>query len=706
MSIITKIRNKSGLAIGLVGLALVLFVVSDALNSNFGLFSGGGQTTNVGEINGETIGYRQFEERFERVLQKFKDRTQQENIDENTRGQLREQTWGEFLNDLMLNKEYADLGIQVTTDELIDMLYGSNVHPQIQQAFTDPQTGQFDVTKVKVYLKQMAESTDEKAKAQWKEFEDFMITEALQKKYTSLLKKGVYATSLEAKNVFANRSNSAELNFVAIPFTNIADSAITADESSLKSYFKKHQYKYTERENSRKVDFVVWDFAPTSEDTAAIQKWAFDQYEQFKLATNDTLFVDANSDTKFDPTAKARNGFPEEIADQLFASEVGTVFPPVFKDGRFKIYKVVGTKEDSIFYMRASHILLRVEGSTNQDTLNTQKKANDIAARIRKGEKFEDLAREFGTDGTRERGGDLGWFGEGQMVKEFNDAVKRANKGDLFTLKTQFGIHVVKVTADKSKKLVCAGLVDRAVEASEKTTAAAYNDASQFAANYNSAKSFDAGVAEKGYEKRVAETLRENDNFLPGYSDARAAVLWAFNAKVGDVSEVITVGNDKYVVAVLRAIREKGKADFESSKERVLADYRKEQKANQITEQFTQAMQGASNLDDISKKLNQPINPAGAVNFENPSIAYVGYDPIFAGFVAGTTQTGKLVGPAKGDAAIYAYVVSKINTVPAPADLTQYKTEVINNLQAKLEYGYYDVLKELKKVKDNRYRFY
>jgi peptidyl-prolyl cis-trans isomerase D len=159
MAILTKIRNRSGLAIGMVGGALLLFVISDALNSNFGLFSGQAANNNVGEIDGETIGIRQFEEKLEFNTENFKMRTQQENVDENTRTQLREQTWAQYINDYMMLKEYKELGIEVSNEELEDMLMGKNIHPQIIQSFTDPKTGTFDINAVKNYLKQVAEGT-------------------------------------------------------------------------------------------------------------------------------------------------------------------------------------------------------------------------------------------------------------------------------------------------------------------------------------------------------------------------------------------------------------------------------------------------------------------------------------------------------------------------------------------------------------------
>jgi peptidyl-prolyl cis-trans isomerase D len=705
MAILTKIRNRSGLAIGMVGGALLLFVISDALNSNSSLFSGQASSNNVAEIDGETVGIRQFEERLEINTENFKKRSQQENLDENTRNQVREQTWSQLMNDYLMAKQYKELGIEVSNEELEDMLIGKNIHPQILQSFTDPATGQFDVNNVKRYLKQMSEGTDENMKAQWKEFEDFLVTDAQQRKYTNLLKKGVYTTSLEAKSAYQARSTSAEYNFVAIPYMTIADTTVTAEESDLKSYFKKNMDKYKERENSRKLDFVVWDFAPSSEDSASAQKWANDQVEQFKVADNDTTYTDANSDVRFDPTAKNRSAYPEELQSQIFSSAPGTVFGPIFKGGKYSIYKIIGEKQDTAFSMRASHILIRVEGAAMEDTIKARTKANDILARVKKGESFATLAAEFGTDGTKDKGGDLGWFTEGAMVKEFNDAIKNGNKGDQFVLKTQFGFHIIKITEDKSKKLVTTAVLERTVEASDKTTSAAYNEASAFAAASTDAKSFEANLTEKKMEKRMAEFVRENDNFLPGFSEAREAVKWAYGAKIGAVSEVITIGNDKYVIATLTAIREKGKASFESSREKVLADYRKDKKAEQLMDKMKTAMESNTSLDALSRNLNQALNPVPSQTFENSSVPMIGFDPTFVGTVMGTAA-GKLVGPIKGDGAVYAFQVSKVTPAPAQSDLSNFKTEISSSIQSRIEYSYSEVLKEIKNVKDYRYKFY
>ncbi len=84
--------------------------------------------------------------------------------------------------------------------------------------------------------------------------------------------------------------------------------------------------------------------------------------------------------------------------------------------------------------IRCAHILV--------DKMST---AQEVLDRINKGESFAKLAEEYSMDGTRKRGGDLGYFGRGVMVKEFEDAAFRLEKGQVSGLvKTRFGYHIIK----------------------------------------------------------------------------------------------------------------------------------------------------------------------------------------------------------------------------------------------------------------------
>jgi peptidyl-prolyl cis-trans isomerase C len=97
---------------------------------------------------------------------------------------------------------------------------------------------------------------------------------------------------------------------------------------------------------------------------------------------------------------------------------------------------------------RASHILIEKKDD------NSIKEAQELLAKIKGGAKFEDLAKEFSKDpGSAARGGDLGFFGEGRMVKPFEDAVKALGKpGDISdVVESQFGFHIIRLEERQAK---------------------------------------------------------------------------------------------------------------------------------------------------------------------------------------------------------------------------------------------------------------
>jgi len=89
---------------------------------------------------------------------------------------------------------------------------------------------------------------------------------------------------------------------------------------------------------------------------------------------------------------------------------------------------------------KAQHILVRERGL-----------ADKLLSEIKRGASFDALAREYSTCPSKSKGGDLGWFGPGQMVKPFEEAVRRTSPGSLCAavVPTQFGFHVIKVTGRK-----------------------------------------------------------------------------------------------------------------------------------------------------------------------------------------------------------------------------------------------------------------
>lgn len=89
--------------------------------------------------------------------------------------------------------------------------------------------------------------------------------------------------------------------------------------------------------------------------------------------------------------------------------------------------------------MKASHILVK-----------DRELANKILADLKKGANFGALARQYSTCPSKAKGGDLGWFGPGQMVKPFEEACQRLSVGGLSGIVgTQFGLHIIKKTGSR-----------------------------------------------------------------------------------------------------------------------------------------------------------------------------------------------------------------------------------------------------------------
>jgi parvulin-like peptidyl-prolyl isomerase len=89
--------------------------------------------------------------------------------------------------------------------------------------------------------------------------------------------------------------------------------------------------------------------------------------------------------------------------------------------------------------VKVSHILVE-----------KQSHALKVLEEIKKGKNFKDLARKYSTCPSRKRGGDLGFFGRGRMVKEFEKVAFALKLGDISDpVKTQFGYHIIKKTGEK-----------------------------------------------------------------------------------------------------------------------------------------------------------------------------------------------------------------------------------------------------------------
>jgi peptidyl-prolyl cis-trans isomerase D len=378
------------------------------------------------------------------------------------------------------------------------------------------------------------------------------------------------------------------------------------------------------------------------------------------------------------------------------------IIGPYEEAGSYKIARLVGAKmvADSV---KARHILIKLQ---NNDTTAAMNKADSLKNLIKKGQKFDDLAKKFSEDpGSAVKGGDLGWFPPGKMVGPFNDACFDGKKGDMPIVQSQFGVHLVEIT-DKgaASTQVQIAIVARKVEPSQKTYDSLYNKAQNFAATYTNGKAFDSAIVSKGLNKRVADNLREADKTVPGLEQPRELVRWAYKANKDEISKVFTFG-DKYVVAHLVDIKEKGTLPLEEVERQVTIGAKKDKKAEMLMEKFKTKSAGATTIDAIAQTLGVNLVSAENVNFAGSYIQGIGNEPRLLGLMF-TMKQGQVTPPVKGMNGVFVASVEKINEPAEPKDLSASQKQLGDQRKQRSEYEVFNALKEKAKVEDYRGKFY
>ena len=202
MAVIMKIRNRLGFVIiGLIALAIVGFLLQDALSSNSSLLRF--NANEVGSVNGEGIDIQDYEKKVQQSLDNVRSQGQG-NVDDQTVWSVRDQVWNQYVNDLLMEEKYAKLGVQVTNEEMKDQLQGANPHPAVRQSFSNPETGQFDPAQISLFIQKLEQDDDPVKWNQWENFKKFLLEDRMRSKYNALVKKAMYAPSVSSSNAYCH----------------------------------------------------------------------------------------------------------------------------------------------------------------------------------------------------------------------------------------------------------------------------------------------------------------------------------------------------------------------------------------------------------------------------------------------------------------------------------------------------------------------
>ncbi|MEZ2337028.1 peptidylprolyl isomerase [Mucilaginibacter sp. RCC_168] len=701
MGIMGYLRDRMGKIVAiLIGLALLAFIVSEVVRSGGSFFRD--DNNELAVVNGEKVPLDEFQKRLDQNTAQFKQAGQA--ISPQITSYVQENTWNQVIGQMLLKKEAEKVGIVVGDDETTSMVSGNNPDPQIARQFTNPQTGQFDRSKLeqfKSYLKSPQVSAEQKQG--WAEFLEQLFEAKVVTKYVALVTNGLYVNSLDAKDDYEAKNKLVNFKYAALDYASIPDAKVTLTDEDYSNYYNAHKNEFRNQQDVRSFEYVSFNAAPSKEDSLAIKAQVDKLAEAFKTSTNDSLFVQINSETKTPVSFQKKGGLEPKLDTVMFNAAKGFVYGPYISNGSYKLAKLTDEKItfDSV---KTRHIL--INPATEGGVEKAIAKADSIKKLIQGGKSFADLAATFSVDkGSGAKGGEIPAFdvngamggGQGQITPEYTNAAFKASKGDLIVVTSQFGVHLIQVEDQKgSVKVVKVAVVDKPITASSKTQTVAYSRAQQFLGNLTK-DNFDAEVKKEGLKKSVAEDFTGVAASLPGLDNARELVRWAFKADKGDITDKVFTVGDQYVVTRLTEIKSKGILSLDAVKKQIEPAVRNEVKAKQLAEKF----QGATSIDQAAQKAGVKVVPVQNVVFANPIIPGASLEYKVIGSIFGS-QPNKLSKPINGQQGVYVYVVDGFTNPPALSNNVREKQQIAQALMQRAAGQLLDALKDNAIVKDNR----
>ena len=708
MQIIQTIREKGApITIAAIALALIAFILMDAKQDK----GGRSASESIGNVNGISIGQNEFTKKI-RIVENQEEQQSGQKPNNSRLAQIRDQVWNQIVAENIFYAEAAKLGIEFTSKELDKVLKSDDPSNPLMQdkSMVDPATGKLDMAKVGQALTNI-----KKAKGEQWEMINAQIIEpqkltSVSTKYFALLNASAYyPTWMEEKDTKESKS-FATISYVQIPYQTISDSTIKVTDAEIKIYVEKHKDLY-KQEAGRMISYVGFSQLPSAADSAKTKAQVEGLKNEFANETNVKNFLARNASTiDFDTNYLPKSKIQSRYLDSIVRLPAGSVYGPYVENKNYVIAKMLGSKSvpDSA---RAKHILIAtVDAQTGQPLLEdsvAKKRADSIYNAINAGANFAFLAMQYSADGSKDKGGDLGTFAYGTMVPEFNKYCFEKPVGSRGVVKTQFGYHIIELLSQKgSSPAYKIGFLAKDIFASEETINNASNKAVELSAEKET-KKMEAYLQKNGLQKiSVPTIIKENDASIGQMQDARQLVRWVFEAKKGDVSDPMPIG-DQFVVAMVDKIYEEGTQDAATARPLAENAIKEEKKAEQIIS----ALGANPTLENASAKYAKEIKMAGAdssITFKLQIIDSIGNEPKLIGAIFNKAYLNKVATPVAGKTGVFVFKVNSIadKATDPNEDKVQMRLQQTTALRNQAVSNWFEGLRKKATIKDNRSKFF
>ena len=608
MAVLETIRVKFGILISvLIAVALLSFIV------DFGTIQSLSSTSSkydVGEIDGKSISYTDFQAEIEKITAISEMNGNPVQGDE-ALAMVRQQAWQQFINDYLFIPSAKAAGFNVGEEEMYQLLSGEMLSGFLMQMFQ----GQLNKELLVEIEAQVEADETGRMRLFWDNLLETLYTDQFYTKYQSLFAKSSFNNALAVAEQVKDNNTTFDVEFVVVPFGFTQDSTIVVSDKEIKDYYTAHKDNFKQIA-SRDIEYIVIDIVPSADDVTAANNAIAAVYDEFVAAENMKTFLLSKSERQLEKRwykAGELNTLSSEVEAFVNLAKVGDV-SPIFQNGNsFYAVKVMESaqvpEQVQVKYTQAG-----VEGA-----------AEALAA------------------------AEPQWISQ---MDGFEDLMTTA-KGQQITINGML-FEVVDTKDVVLKKRVA--ILEKTAQPSDATRSACYAKANSVASKAGGKfEGFKKAVEEDGLYAHPYNRMPESASRLGSVEHTKEVTRWAFEAKVGQVSGIISIDNKYYVVAALKGIHKEGYTPVEEVSARIQPVLYQEKSAAKKTAEVAEKINGLTDLAAVAEALGTTVSTKEDVTFA--SFTSAGIDNKFIG-AASVAEVGALNGPLQGNTGVYVYVVT------------------------------------------------
>ncbi len=657
----------------------------------------------IGKVNGEEITYPDFEKALNNAVEQYRTSTKKD-PDSQTMSELRDEIWNQMVNQILIKQAARRLGIVVTDQEIVNWVTNNpETLPDPIKKYFEDSTGHIN----RQILQGALSSTRPDVEQFWTSVQEYLQQQRLQDKLASRLYSAVRIPESTLRMQFEQQNEKLNAAYVLFPAATLfPDSTIKVSESEMRDYYYSHQDEY-KTQPTRALKYVVLPVVPSAQDSADI-KSEIDRVAALAQTGTDFIeLVKEYSDTPYNDKFVSHGQLDPAIEEEALAAKKGQIVGPFLASDGYHLIKIMDEQTGKNEYVHAAHILIHV--IPGPDSMSSYKVADRIIKEARSGANFAALAEKYSQDpGSASRGGDLGWFGKGMMVAPFEKAAFAARVGQVVgPVRTQFGLHIIKVLGKDSRELKIAD-----IKMGIKTSGQTKEDIKQ------RAEDFIYVAKQDGFDK-AANTIRvgvqqtppfAKGGFIPTVGNYPETATWAFKGSLGAISSVTTISQGD-AVFMISGIKNAGVTPFRDLKMQINNILVSKKQIDKALVYATGLEKKLSPTDSLNKMVQLDPRLRYAVTGQFPPASYVpgvGRDYAFVA-EANRLNPGQISKPVAGSSGVY--IIQLLSKTPF--DSTSFKIQRMTMMQQQMQQekqrivsDWLQNLKNSASIVDNRSRFF